>query len=365
MDWKQLLKKFPRRQYLRPKPPSRREKIIGYVILLLVAGIGSAITISSRYYDVNLFRLDPNLLSKTASGGNQRETPRAARKSPDNELGKATSPAAPDTATLIPAIANTEWERKAEQRFNSDNLSDKVDGREDVYKSFEFHELIAADFVAKGNDSRFVQVELFDMTTAKSALGVFAKERPAHPNSAKIGRDGYTDTNGVFFWKGKYYVRIIGSDEETSTQKTALEIAQAIADKLPDSKDTDVPTDLLPTAGRVPNSFTIISQSAFGQSFFKDVSSARYKFGKLELTGFMMTTESPEKANSIIEEYKKAMSSFGNLAPLGNEGLYYLEVYGSHYVIFARGKVVGGVMEAEEKEAAIKLAKQIADYVAK
>lgn len=376
MDWKSLLKKIPRRQYLRPKPPSRFEKTLGYVILFIVAGIGIAIAVSSRYYDPNLFRLDPALLSKTAksenaaSAGGEKsasaEDPYSSGASKNPEATPAASTSTSGASSLIPAdAAGPDWERKGDlQRFTSDNLYDKVDGREDLYKSFEFHELLAADFMVKGNDKRFIQVELFDMTTPKSAFGVFAAERPAKPTTAKIGREAYTDTNGAFFWKGKFYVRVIGADAEKSTQKAAIDIARAIAEKLPESKDTESLGDPLPTDGRVANSFAITAESAFSQSFFRNVYSARYKAGGAELTGFVMMTDSPDKAASIIEEYRKAMASTGELVKVG-DGIHHLEAYGSHYVIFARGKAVGGVMEADDKDAAIKLAKKIADYVQK
>jgi hypothetical protein len=387
MDWKALRKFKNPRHYLRPKPPSRREKIIGYTILLIIASIGTAIFISGRYYDPNLFQLDPKLLNKSAEDGKQgvkveggerrstqglegsgkTEDPLAKTQEGTGEKTEAV-PAVEKAASsgLIPAdAAGAGWERSAKiERFTSDNLYDKIDGRENLYKSYEFHELQAADFVASGQKNRFIQVELFDMTSPKSALGIFSVERPAKPNSTKIGRDGYTDTNGVFFWKGKYYVRVIGSDTDKSTQQAANSIARTIADRVPDMKDDIATADPLPKSGQVPNSFSFVQESAFGQSFFRSVYSARYKVNNIELTGFVMNAESPAKAKSIIDEFGKAMGA-DKMNPVGSEAdaIYHTEVYGSHYVIFARGSMVGGVMEADDKDAAIKLARQIAEHV--
>jgi len=347
------------------------------VILLIVASIGVAIFISSRYYDRNLFQLDTKLLNKSdepkegvkvegserRSAGNLEGAAKTEEKTSEKVETVATESKAAPSGMIAGDAAGAGWTRSGEiQRFNSDNLYDKVDGRENLYKSFEFHELQAADFTAAGQQSRFIQVELFDMTTPKSALGIFAAERPAHPNSVKIGREGYTDTNGVFFWKGKYYVRIIGSDTEKSTQQAANSIARSIAELLPESKDDTAAADPLPTSGRLPNSFSYISESAFGQSFLKNVYSAKYKVNNIELTGFVMPVDSEAKAKSIIEEFGKAM---GKMSPVGNEAdnIYHVEIYGSHYVIFTKGSTVGGVMEADDKDAAIKLARQIAEFV--
>jgi hypothetical protein len=378
MDWKAIKSfKIPRRHYLRPNPPSKRERTIGYVILVIVASIGVAIFISSRYYDQNLFRLDPKLLNKgdepkesvkveggeRRSAGNLDGPGRTEEKASEKVEAVATESKVSSSGMIAGDAAGAGWTRSGEiQRFTSENLYDKVDGRENLYKSFEFHELQAADFTAAGQQNRFIQVELFDMTTPKSALGIFAAERPAHPNSVKIGRDGYTDTNGVFFWKGKFYVRVIGSDTEKSTQQAANSIARSIAERLPESKDDTAAADPLPTSGRLPNSFSYISESAFGQSFLRNVYSAKYKINNIELTGFVMPVESAAKATSIIEEFGKAL---GKLSPVGSEAdsIYHVEVYGSHYVIFAKGSTVGGVMEADDKEAAIKLARQIAEFI--
>src|SRR5438552_6484443 len=103
MDWKLLKKlKIPRRQYLRPLPPSRREKLIGYAILVIVAGIGTLIYISSRHYDPNLFRLDPKLLNKSSKDPGEAAKPGEAskiaveEKRPESEPVKtAEKPAAP------------------------------------------------------------------------------------------------------------------------------------------------------------------------------------------------------------------------------------------------------------------------------
>jgi hypothetical protein len=389
MDWKALLKKFPRRHYLRPEPPSRREKRIGYAILFIVASIGIAVFISSRYYDQNLFRLDPKLLNKEeraegvkVEGGERRDSRgldgpagdpykegQPAEK-PGENTGEKTEPAvaesAPAGSGFFPGEVGTDWKRSgAIQRFTSENLYDKIDGRENLYKSFEFRELQAADYAASGQQNRFIQVELFDMTTTRSALGVFAAERPQHPTPAKIGREAYIETNGAFFWKGKFYVRVIGSDAEKSTQQAAITLARSIAERLPDMKDETASADPLPSSGRVANSTAYIRESAFGQSFFTNVSSARYKIGNQELTGFVMAAQSPAGAAAIVEEFGKAMSAKLNPIGSGDNTVYHVEVFGSHYVIFSRGRMVGGVMEAEEKDPAIKLAQQIAEHASK
>lgn len=386
MDWKKLLKKIPRRKYLRPKPPSKLEKSLGFIILAIIIGIGTAIYIKSKYYDPNLFRIDPKLINKTSGERVEavRVTSSDRQGSIDGEPVKngssessttstpATSPTPGATSSsgdneIIPVTTSAaDWSRKGDlQKFNYEHLYDKVDGREDLYKSYEFHELLAADYVMKDQPKKFIQVELFDMTTPKSAYGIFTAERPSNSKAAKIGREAYTDTNGAFFWKGKYYVRVIGSDSDASTLQAAIAIANNIESKLADIKDDSVGKDPLPKEDQVTNSSTFVMESAFGQAFFKNVNSAKYKIGKFTLTGFIMPTESPDKAKAIVQEFGKAMESMGKLNAVGNEGLFHLEAYGSHYVIFAQGSSVGGVMEADDKDAAIKLGQQLMDHLKK
>ncbi|MFY9227349.1 MAG: DUF6599 family protein [Blastocatellia bacterium] len=389
MNWNDLRKKLkiPQRKYLRPNPPPRNEKLIGYVILVIVIGIGVTINVSGRRYNPDLFRLDPELLDKKGekegvqvSGGERRGNRRAA--SLDGEPtgaegsyeGEASNNANATTSNassneedkfVPPEIAGLAWKRRGQlERFTTENLYDKVDGRENLYKSYEFQLLVAADFVADADANRFIQVELYDMTSPKSALGVFSAERPAHPNSAKIGNDAYTESNGAFFWKGKYYVRVIGSDNEKSTEQAATTIAKTIAEKLPESKDALATADPLPKDNQVANSFTIIPDSAFGQAFFKNVYSARYKIDGVELTAFTMENASPDKAEEIVKQYQDSMSSFGKFNEVSADPkTYHLEAYGSHYVIFIKGKVVGGVMEGDKKDPAIKLAKILAGNI--
>ncbi|KAF0245148.1 MAG: hypothetical protein FD167_3567 [bacterium] len=391
MDWKTLLKKikFPQRKYLRPNPPPKTEKILGYIILILVIVIGGAVYRSGRHYNPNLFRLDPELLKNAkekegvqVAGGERRGNrnnsldgePTGQLEGASYEAGSSPSntPSSTNNANagskegeqFIPAeIAGLAWKRKPEiEKFTTENLYDKVDGRENLYKSFEFQLLLAADYNFNTDPSRFIQVELYDMTSPKSALGVFSSERPSHPNAAKIGNDAYTETNGAFFWKGQYYVRVIGSDNEKSTEEAATKIAKTIAEKLPESKDTAAIENPLPKENQVPNSFSIIPDSAFGQAFLRNVYSARYKIDNIELTGFLMTNDSADKAKSIVKQYQESMASFGkfNLVTSDPAEIYHLEAFGSHYVIFSKGNTVGGVMEADKKDPAIKLIKQLA-----
>jgi hypothetical protein len=389
MDWSNILKKLkiPQRKYLRPEPPSKTEKALGYVILLIVIGIGVTIYMAGRRYNPDLFRLDPTLLTKASdekagvkvSGGERRSNRQssldgepggqpASGSNPPATNTSATSPTtgAGETDSFIPTeIAGLNWKRRGQlEKFNTDNLYDKVDGRENLYKSYEFQALVAADYVASDNQDRFIQVELYDMTSAKSALGVFSAERPSHPNPAKIGNDAYTESNGAFFWKGKYYVRVIGSDSEKTTEQAANTIAKAIAEKLPESKEKITIEDPLPKENQIANSFAIIPDSAFGQALFKNVYSARYKIDGLEMTGFIMQNDSPDKAQSIVKQYQESMASFGKFNQVSTDpAIYYLEAFGSHYVIFAKGKTVGGVMEADKKDPAIKLTKELAGSV--
>ncbi len=389
MNWNDLRKKLkiPQRKYLRPNPPPQSEKLIGYVILVIVIGIGVSIHMLGRNPNPDLFRLDPELLDKKGekegvqvSGGERRGNRRAASLDGEPTGAEASNEAeASNNATansinagsneedkfVPPEIAGLAWKRRGQlERFTTENLYDKVDGRENLYKSYEFQLLVAADFVADADANRFIQVELYDMTSPKSALGVFSAERPAHPNSAKIGNDAYTESNGAFFWKGKYYVRVIGSDNEKSTEQAATTIAKTIAEKLPESKDALATADPLPKDNQVANSFTIIPDSAFGQAFFKNVYSARYKIDGVELTAFTMENSSPDKAQEIVKQYQDSMSSFGKFSEVAADPkTYHLEAYNSHYVIFIKGNVVGGVMEGDKKDPAIKLAKILAGNI--
>lgn len=388
MDWKNLTKKIkiPQRKYLRPQPPSSTEKMLGGVILIIVIGVAVAIYMSGRRYNPDLFRLDPELLKNTkdpkegvqVAGGERRGNRRASLdgepsaemastasyETTNNSEASAGGAANKEAEQFIPAeITGLTWKRKAQlEKFTTENLYDKVDGRENLYKSFEFQSLLAADYNFNTDPNRFIQVELYDMTSPKSALGVFSAERPSHPNAAKIGNDAYTETNGAFFWKGKYYVRVIGSDNEKSTEEAAIKIANTIAEKLPESKDTSATENPLPKENQVANSFSIIPDSAFGQAFLRNVYSARYKIDNLELTAFLMTNDSPDKAKSIVKQYQDSMASFGkfNLATSDPAEIYHLEAFGSHYIIFAKGNTVGGIMEADKKDPAIKLAKLLA-----
>jgi hypothetical protein len=358
----------------RPVPPSRAETIVGVVILVIVAGVGVAVYLAGQSYDPALFRVDPELLRKSESGTAPVAVEEGQRRSTrDGEPAVAGSGAVPgaealvdDGALLSSLAAGEAWPRRGGlQRFAPANLYDKVDGRENLYKEYGFQELVVADYVARDAVERFIQVELFDQGSPRGARAVYMAERPGNARPMKLGKEGYLDANGAFFWKGRYYARIIGSDTRQDTRETALVLARNVASRLKDEEDPTMETasaDPLPLESRVANSLTFIGESAFGQSFLRDVTSARYQIEGLELVGFVMKTESATRAAAVIEAFRKAMASFGALQPVEVSGstMHYIEVAGSHYVMFAKGANVGGVMEAEAKDPAIELARRIA-----
>src|SRR5207244_12564465 len=75
------------------------------------------------------------------------------------------------------------------ERF-TDNLYEKIDGREPMFRSFNFAELRFGQYL-DGKNKQAYDVYLYDMSEPNNALGIFMKERSGATASAGVGRESY------------------------------------------------------------------------------------------------------------------------------------------------------------------------------
>jgi hypothetical protein len=91
--------------------------------------------------------------------------------------------------------------------FGPENLYEKINGREALYKSFGFEKLYWASY-EQGDES--VDVEVFRQENAMAAFGVFSAERQGMTGPGLEAQRTVTP-NGLYFVQGQNYVRLLGS----------------------------------------------------------------------------------------------------------------------------------------------------------
>lgn len=237
----------------------------------------------------------------------------------------------------------------------TDNLYEKIDGREAQFRSFDFVELRCGEYVSP-RARQVYDVYIYDMAEPANAMGIYMTERSGELEEIPLGRGGYTSGTSVFFWKGRYYVYVLGPAEgDDQATQTSLAIASAIADTIRDEDDTMWAEALLPAEDRVPNSLSYRASGGLGFGFIEQMFLADYQTGGLGYQMYLVRTGSADEARELFQQYAEATARYDKIlaeqeTPGGRTVVS--DSLGVIGVAFHRGVYFGGVAECDDRELA-------------
>ena len=246
----------------------------------------------------------------------------------------------------------------------TDNLYEKIDGREGQYRSFNFVELRFAQYLDTRGQQTF-DTYLYDMAEPVNAMGIYMVERSPDAKLIQLGREGYASGTSAYFWKGKYYVNVLGPAEgDANAAKIALQIAQAIAESIADDGRPLWADKLLPTLDRLPDSLSYAATSALGYDFLERLFKANYKTGETTYQAFLVKADNPAKAAELFKKLAEATAKYDKVvaqqASPGGETFtgQSLDVFS---VCFHKGIYLGGIIECEDRALAERKAAELRD----
>ena len=362
-----------RKSFVRTRVPAA-EQIAGWVIVVLLTGIGASILVKGRRYDPGRFMLRTEALSSTTasvegksstapggSDGRPVKTTTAQSVSGTDALregyGDEDTAAAHTAGT--PAQKQEPLDLKVDgvapmgptEFYAPDNLFEKIDGRAPAYLGFNFQQLRCRSFSVAGEKGSFVDVFEFRFDTPVNAFGMFALERDPKGGPLNFVPDGYGGELGFYFRQGVCYVQIIASDQKAGTLAGARTIAENRAKVLPADDAGLAARRRLPTQGLDPASVAFVAENAMGQASLKNVFQARYDFGGKKLPFFLMVA-SPAETAAAWRSYQDFAAKIGGkvtvLPDVNGAKLFQAETFGSWSVIYQREGEIGGVYEADD-----------------
>src|SRR5665647_322452 len=154
------------------------------------------------------------------------------------------------TAALIPEVAGFTPLAPMES-FGPETLSDKIDGKAELYLSAGFKEMSCRKFGLDRADKAYVEVFIYDMGSAQNAFAVFSGQRRSGSPSIPLTANAYATTNALFFTQGKYYVEIVADRASETLQKSLGDYATALLPKLPSDGKAKDEAALFPKEGLV------------------------------------------------------------------------------------------------------------------
>ncbi len=293
---------------------SRTEFRIGLAALAVLGAVVAWVAWRGAHPDPALFT------TPLAEGGGDREV-LDARPAPEGtsavrpagigETGAGPGASA-DRGPLPAALALPGWTEGGVSSFGPENLYEKINGREDYYKSFGFRRLWFVSLQHDALAERVVDVEAFDLAEPANALGAFAGERP-EGSTMELADDGAVVLfrNALYVARGPMYVRAIGSDESDELRALLAHLRTTLEAALPGAPLPWAWALFVGELGFEPGAVAYTAENAFSFGFASDVWSAR-RADETEL--FVVAGADEAAAGDLARKFGDGFTEYGDAA---------------------------------------------------
>ncbi len=268
-------------------------------------------------------------------------------------------------AALVPQVEG--WSAsEAPRAFFPENLFEYIDGAAESYLSYDFRELVVAQFEKKGTDAAMT-LEIYDMGSPLNAFGIFGAERYPENKPAGVGDLGYIEGESLNFMAGRCYVKLLGFGLGDATTATLTDFARKVAAAVPDKGVLPGALRYFPRDGLVARSEKYIKKNFMGYEFLHDGYTAAYKAGGDELECFEIEGGSEKEAGAMLDRLLDALTRDGQAPEKIAGGFRVKNRYGQFLFIGRAGRVLCGAMRvpASAEAAGLRYLGEMAGALAK
>ncbi|UCE53284.1 MAG: hypothetical protein JSV31_29195 [Desulfobacterales bacterium] len=243
--------------------------------------------------------------------------------------------------------------------FDSQNLSDKIDGKAELYLTAGFVSLQTRRFKSNAASNLWLEVFIYDMGTGQNAFSVFSAQRREGAEPLNLTQYSYRTENALFLVHGHYYLEIIASEASEDALQPMELYSKAFIDTLEVETKSVTEENLFPKPDLVDNSISLISSDAFGFNRLDQVFTAVYKLGDTEVMAFLSHRKTDREAAELAQDYQEFLIAFGGRhieIDLSIDGAKMVDILDTYEVIFSQGPYLAGVREAQDRNHAKELA---------
>ena len=316
---------------------SKTEIYVGYTILTVLLVISGGILLKQSHYNPSIFK--PTTL--------QPERP--ALKSPP-----ASSP-----ADLIQYAPKSLSALTPAETFGPENLSDKINGKAELYLSAGFVGLVSQRFAFEDEPSAWMEAYIYDMGSPKGSYAVYSLQKRSDGTELDTGDFAYRTENALYFVHGSYYVEMVASVAQERMAESILSFGGNFIRNTTTGTQAFDEFVLFPIKHLNKGSISLLPTDAFGFQQFDSIFTAQYEMGDTELTAFLSQRKSPAEAARLVESYTSFLREFGGTELKSNlniPGVKLVEIMDTFELFFSRGSILAGVHGAEDRKVAEELA---------
>lgn len=321
-----------------------QETILSLIILGILLAISIYVFIAQFSYNAAVKQMAPVL---TAGDEGLETLPASAKKS------LLTSP--PGQLPLSPP-----------EIFDAATLSDKINGKAELYLAAGFVELHCQRFKDENAGEVWMEVFVYDMQTPQNAFSVFSAQRRDDAQPLDIAPYAYQTPNALFFVHGPFYVEIVASDVSETIIQPMVAYAEAFIAEHPVQTETIGEKELFPKKGLVHTSISLVSADAFGYDRFDQIFTATYELQGSEVMAYYSRRKSPREAQELASSYRDFLTTFGGKtaeSDLEINAVTMIYILDTYEIVFSHGPYLAGVREAADKQTAQELALQLFNQI--
>jgi hypothetical protein len=293
--------------------------------ILMVIGVGIFITQS---------HFNPGVLHKDALLPEPNNDKLSSRLAPNASFVPLPEGIQPLTATEI---------------FDARNLSDKINGKAELYLSAGFTRLVSQRFKDERATDLWMEAFVYDMGNSQNAFSVFSAQRREDAESLGLAQHAYRTPNALFLTHGRFYVEIIASIVSGQVPEPVKMMAETFIRNTPAKAATVNETELFPGQDLVKNSTVLISSDAFGYDGFDKIYAAEYEFDDHRLMAYLSHRRTPVEATESASAYAAFLLAYGGQnikAQLPIKGARLIEILDTFEIVFSHGSYLAGIREA-------------------
>jgi hypothetical protein len=318
----------------------RRQTFLSMAILFILMVIAVCILITQSHF--NLAILKKNALLQKSN----KDTP---------------SPRLTSNKFFVPLPEGIQPLTKTEI-FDARNLSDKIDGKAELYLSSGFTRLVTQRFKDDHTADFWMEAFVYDMNNSQNAFSVFSAQRRQDAKTLDLTQYAYSTSNAFFLVHGRYYLEIITSKASEQMPLPLKMMAETFIRNTPVETAVFNETELFPKQKLVENSMALISANAFGYDGFDQIYTAEYEVDDHSLVAYLSHRKTPAKAKELVSAYTKFLLAYGGRhietqLPIKDARL--IEILDTYEIVFSHGLYLAGIREAATLDEAKTLAARL------
>ncbi len=268
----------------------------------------------------------------------------------------------------LPLPENLEFLSDAEV-FSEATLSDKIDGKAELYLGAGFVRLETCRFRYRGDAGDWLEAFLYEMDEPQGAFSVYSQQKRDGALPVDLGKAAYQTSNALFIALGRYYMELVASSENPGLQSALYDLGKVLTAAFPEAEKTAPETHLFPKEGLDPGSIVLIAADAFGFEKLDKVFTAEYQVDGSRFTAFVSRRADAREAQALAETYHAFLLRFDaqllKTDAFPENDVWVLSVMGETEVIFSQGFFLAGVHQAPDKKRALDLANRLNNYLIK